>query len=50
MRADWSLARKLLMVTLALSTGFTIVAALVTFQIVSNGLGDVDKVSDPQSD
>jgi signal transduction histidine kinase/ActR/RegA family two-component response regulator len=32
------LARKLLMVTLALSTGFTIVAALVTFQIVSNEL------------
>lgn len=38
MRVDWSLARKLLMVTLALSAGFTIVAALVTFQIVSKGL------------
>jgi signal transduction histidine kinase/ActR/RegA family two-component response regulator len=38
MRIGWSLARKLLMVTLALSTGFTIVAALVTFQVVSNEL------------
>tara|TARA_R110002051_G_C8741037_1_gene499075 strand:+ start:288 stop:686 length:399 start_codon:yes stop_codon:yes gene_type:complete len=38
MRADWSLTRKLSMVTLALSAGFTIVAALVTFQIVSKGL------------
>ena len=38
MRADRSLARRLLMVTLALSAGFTVIASFVTFQIVSNGL------------
>lgn len=38
MRANRSLARTLLIVTLALSAGFTVIASFVTFQIVSHGL------------
>lgn len=38
MRSEWSLARTVLIVTLALSAGFTAIASLVAFQIVRGGL------------